>query len=127
MLTRKVLPHPTMSGRGKNVGRGGRGYTRCKRGQGHNYSGANSASKKGLFTDLGKNIFNCGHKEAADQMITSWEKLVQYTSTNYRQDISNDPNNKIKVEIVTPLQSNQVLVRNSTQKALACTGQSNIQ
>ena len=62
-----------MSGRGRNGGRGGCGYKvrGCGRGQGHNYSGANSTSKKGLCTYLGINIFEYGHKAAAYQIKTS--------------------------------------------------------
>jgi hypothetical protein len=47
------------------------------------------AEKIGMFTNLGKNVFDYGQKYAADQMCTSWEKLVQYVCTNYGQDINN--------------------------------------
>jgi alpha-glucuronidase len=35
-------------------------------------------------------VFDYGHKEAADQMRTSWEKLTQYVGATYGQDISNE-------------------------------------
>jgi hypothetical protein len=39
--------------------------------------GASKTSKSGLCTTLGNNVFDYGHKKAAaDQMRTSWEKLV---------------------------------------------------
>ena len=90
-------------------------------------SSVNSESKKGLCTELGKNVFDYGHKAAAEQMRTSWEKLVQHFSTKYGQDISNKLNNKIKVNILTTFQSTEVLVKHATREALVCTGQSNIQ
>ena len=69
MSERDIYPHPTMSGRGINVGHVGRGYTgrghRRGRSRGHKYYGANSASKKCLCTDLGNNVFSYCHKSAA--------------------------------------------------------------
>ena len=70
-----------MRGKGRNGCHGGRGYKGRGRGRGHNYSGANSVSKKGLCTDLGNNVFDYGHKAAAGNMRTSWEKLVQKVGT----------------------------------------------
>ena len=74
-----------------------------------------------------KNILDCRHKAEAYQIRTSWEKLFQHVSTKYRQDISNDLNNKIKVKIVTPVHSIHVLVRHATREALVRTGQYSIQ
>ena len=71
-------------GRG-TAGRGGRG-----RGRGSSYSVQSGNAKKGLCVTLGTNVFDYGTKGAADQMRTSWEKLVQYVGTNYGQDISNE-------------------------------------
>ena len=118
-----------MSGRGRNGGRVGHGYTRRGRGcgRGHNYSVANSASKKVLCIYLLNSVFNCGHKSAANQMRTSWVKLVHHIGNKYRQDIDNDLNSKIKRNIVTPVRSTQVLVSHTTQEALVRTDQSNIQ
>ena len=84
-------------------------WTRIGRGRGHNYSGTNSASKKDFCTDIGNNVFYYGHKAAADHMRTSWEKLVQHIGTKYGQNISNDLDKKIKVNIVTPVHSTEVL------------------
>ena len=60
-------------------------------------------------TDIGNNVFYYGHKAAADHMRTSWEKLVQHIGTKYGQNISNDLDKKIKVNIVTPVHSTEVL------------------
>ena len=104
---REISLHPTMRGPGLNGGREGRGFTGCRRrrrrGQGHNFSSAKSASKKGLCKDLGNNAFDYIHKEEAVQMRKSWDKLVQHIGTKYGQDISNNLNNKTKVNIVTPV------------------------
>jgi hypothetical protein len=74
------------SGRGRgSANRGGRG-----RGRGQNYTGSANAAKRGLCNNLGTNVVDYGQKSAADQMRTSWEKLVQYVGTNYGQDINNE-------------------------------------
>jgi hypothetical protein len=68
-----------MSGRGgRNNGRGGRGRGGACRGgrsqgRGQNYNGSVNASKRGMCTNLGTNVFDYGHKSAANQMHTSWE------------------------------------------------------
>ena len=60
-------------------------------------------------------------------MRTSWEKLVQNVGTKYGQDIRNELKRKVKVNIVTPVHSNEFLVRHATREALVQTVQSNIQ
>jgi hypothetical protein len=60
-------------------------------------------------------VFDYGRKSAADQMRTSWEKLVQYVSTNYGQDISNELQNKITVILVEPVHTDDVLKRNGVR------------
>ena len=120
-----------MSGRGgRNRGRGGRGNSGRGgrgRGRGQNYTGAANAPKRGLCTTLGTNVFDYGHKAAADQMRTSWEKLVQYVGTNYGQDISNELQNKITVTLAEPVHTPEVLARHATREQLIRTGQANIQ
>jgi hypothetical protein len=75
-----------MIGRGRrNNDRGGRG-----RGRGHNYTGLANAENRGICTNLGTNVFDYGQKAAADQMRTSWGKLVKYVGTNYGQEINNE-------------------------------------
>jgi hypothetical protein len=85
-------------GRG-NGGRGGRGRGRGQK----NYTGTVSALKRGLCTTLGTNVFDYSQKSAADQMRTSWEKLVQYVGTNYGQDISNELQNMATVTFTQPV------------------------
>jgi len=89
------------SGRG-SPGHGGRG-----RGRGTSYSAQSGTIKKGLCGTLGSNVFDYGTKGAADQMRTSWEKLVQYVGTSYGQDISNELQNKTLVVIPEPAHSNE--------------------
>jgi hypothetical protein len=50
---------------------------------------------------------------AADQMRTSWEKLVQFVGTNYGQDISNELQNKIPVILSEPVHTLEVLARHA--------------
>ena len=114
-----------ISGWGRNGGRGGRGCT--KHGQGHNYSGTNSISKKYIFTDLGNNIFDYGDKAAVDHIRKLWEKLFHNFGTNYGQDIINELIIKVKLNLVTPFHLTEVLVRHVTREALFRTVQSNIQ
>ena len=120
-----------MSGRGTstggrggcgNGGRGGRG-----RGRGHNYTGARNASKSGLCAGLNKNVFDYGNKAAADQMRTSWEKLVQYVGMTYGQDISNELQNKATVTLPEPVHTAAVLARHATHEQMIHNGQANIQ
>jgi hypothetical protein len=70
--------------------RGSATHGGCSRGQGKNYIGSPNAAKRGMCTNLDTNVFDYGQKSAADQMRTSWEKLVQYVGTNYGQDINNE-------------------------------------
>jgi hypothetical protein len=44
---------------------------------------APSIQQKKSCTNLGTNVFDYGQQFAADQMRTSWEKLVHYVGTNY--------------------------------------------
>jgi len=119
-----------MSGRGgRNVSRGGRGnndHGGRGRGRGQNYTGASKASKSGLCTTLGSNVFDYGHKAAADQMRTSWEKLVQYVGTNYGQDISNELQNKLTVTIAEPVHTPTVMARHAISEQIIRTGQADL-
>jgi hypothetical protein len=111
-------------GRGRTTRSGGRGRGR---GRGLNYTGTNLPAKKGLCTTLGTNIFDYGQKAAADQMRTSWEKLVQYVGTNYGQEISNELFNKTTVTLVEPVHTLAVLSRHSSCERMVCAVQANIQ
>jgi hypothetical protein len=66
-----------MNGRGN--GRVGRSNTpRRGRGRGQSYTGTIKPHKSGLCKALDDNVFDYGHKAAADQMRTTLEKLVHY-------------------------------------------------
>jgi hypothetical protein len=66
-----------------------------------------------LCAALGNNVFEYGHRAAADQMRTSWEKLVQFVGTNYWQDISNELKYKIPVIHTKPVHTREVLARHA--------------
>jgi hypothetical protein len=80
-----------------------------------------------MCTNLGTNVFDYGQKSAADQMRTSWEKLVQYFGTNYGQDINNELQKNITVVLIEPVHTNDVLARHSVREVMIRTGQLNIQ
>ena len=116
--------------------RGGRGHSGCGssacagcrgHGRGSSYTGTTSAPKKGLCTTLSANIFDYGTKGTADQMRTSWEKLMQYIGTNYGQDISNELQNKAVIMLAKPTHSAAVLARHAACEMMICTGQMNLQ
>ena len=119
-----------MSGRGGR-GRGGRGNKGRgggrSRGRGHNYSNAGSSAKKGLCITLGNHVFDYGQKAAADQMRTTWEKVVQMVGTDYGQDISNELQNKTTVTVVEPVHTHAVLTRHAARELIVRNGQLNIQ
>ena len=106
-----------MSGRGgRSPYRGGCGngnHGGQGRGQGHNYSGASIAAKKGLCNAIGTRIFDYSQTSASNQTRTSREKLVQYVVTNYGQDISNELQNKITVNLVEPVHTPEVTTRHA--------------
>jgi hypothetical protein len=106
-----------MTGRGRGGSRGGHGGKHSRRGRRReqNYTGTRTAAKRGLCAALGINVFNYGHRAAADQMRTSWEKLVQFVGTNYGQDISNELQNKIPVILSEPVHTPEVLARHAIQ------------
>jgi hypothetical protein len=72
-------------------------------------------------------VFDYGQKSAADQMRTSWEKLVQYVGTNYGQDINNELQNKITIVLIEPVHTSDVIARHSVREVMIRNGQLNIQ
>jgi hypothetical protein len=121
-----------MSGRGgKDNGRGGRCSSERKqsgRGRRQGYTGAaEKASKSGLCKTLDNNVFDYGHKAAADQMRTSWEKLVQYVGATYGQDICNELQNKATVNLAEPVHTAAVMSRHVAREQMIRTGQANLQ
>ena len=65
-------------------------------------------------------------KAAADQMRTSWEKLVPYVGTHYGQDISNELQNKVTVILAEPVHSPTVMARHATRELMIRNGQENL-
>ena len=119
-----------MSGRGgRYSGRGGRGSNDRGRGRGRgqSYTGAIKSSKQGLCSALGTSVFDYGHKSAADQMRTTWEKLVQYVGTSYGQDISNELLNKTTVTLPEPAYTPAILGRHAIKEQVIRTAQANLQ
>ena len=119
-----------MSARGGRgcSGHGSSAYTGCGgHGRGSNYTGSTSAPKKGLCTALRANVFDYGTKGTADQMRTSWEKLVQYIGTNYGQDISNELQNKAVITLAKLTHSATVLARHAVHEMMIHTSQMNLQ
>ena len=104
-----------MTRRGRGGSHSGCGSERSGRGhgRGQNYTGTRMVAKSGLCAALGNNVFDYGHRAAADQMQTSWEKLVQFVGTNYGQDISNELQNKIPVMLTKPVHTPEVLARHA--------------
>jgi hypothetical protein len=91
----------SVHGRNEREGRG--------RGRVQGYTRNAKIQKRGLCKALDHNVFDYGHKAAADEMRTSWEKLVQYAGTSYGQDISNELHNKTTVVIPEPLHTAAVI------------------
>ena len=71
-------------------------------------------------------MFDYGQKASADQMITSWEKLVQYVGTSYGHDISNELENKIAVVLPEPEYELVILLRHSARETMVRYGQTNL-
>jgi hypothetical protein len=84
-------------------------------------------ANSGLCAALGNNVFDYGHRAAADQMRTSWEKLIQFVGTNYGQDISNELQNKIPVKLSEPVCTPEVLARHAICEQMVRTGEENLQ
>jgi hypothetical protein len=80
-----------------------------------------------MCTNLGTNVFDYGQNSAADQMRTSWERLVQYVGTNYGKDINNELQNKVWVILTEPVHTNEVLARHSVREFMIRNGQMNIE
>jgi hypothetical protein len=117
-----------MSGRGgRNNGRAGRSGNGRGRGRGQNYTGTTTSTKKGLCDALGANVFDYGQKAAADQMRTTWEKIITYVRTTYAQDICSELQNKSTVILDQPTHTAAVLQQNTAREAVIRAGQLNIQ
>jgi hypothetical protein len=86
-----------------------------------------SMQQRGMCTNLGTNLFDYGQNSAADQMRTSWEKIVQYVGTNYGQDINNKLQNKVWVILTEPVHTKDVIARHSVREVMIINSQLKIQ
>ena len=71
-------------------------------------------------------MFDYGQKSAADQTISSWEKLVQYVGMNYGQDISDELQNKLTIDLVETVHAPKVIVQHIIWERIIRTVQANI-
>ena len=71
-------------------------------------------------------MFDYGQKASADQMRTSWEKLVQYVGTSYGHDISNDLQNKLAGVLPDPEYELSILMRHGARETMVHDGQANL-
>ena len=99
---------------------GGRG-----KGRESSYSSQGNTAKKGLCSALGKYMFDYGHKTAADEMRTTWEKIIQYISTIYGQNISNKLYHK-KIILPEPVYTTIVLTRHVQRETVIKQSQTNL-
>jgi hypothetical protein len=81
-------------------------------------NGAKSTTKTGLCTALGTHVFDYGHKAAADQMRTSWEKLAQYCGTINGQNILNKLSNRTPYLLQASTYTSVVLVRHQQHEKM---------
>ena len=98
-----------MAGRsGNRSGRGrGRG-NRSGRWSGKPSNSPVSQKKTGSQKELEHHVFDYGTKGAADQLSTTWEKIVTFVGTNMGEDIRNELRNEREVIIPTPEYSQEV-------------------
>jgi hypothetical protein len=122
-----------MSGRGGR-GRGSRGNCDGNRGgrgrgkgRGSSYASNTTTIKhKGLCAALGSHVFECGQKGAADNMRTTWEKVVHHAGTIYGHDISNELQNWKTITIEEPKHTKEVLNKQVDKETRRLTQQSRL-
>jgi hypothetical protein len=111
-----------MSGcRGKGRGgRSGRAGRESGGSRGSAYSGGKGKTTKvSLCKDLKGNIFNFRMTLAANQMQIMQEKIVQYISAKYGEDIANKLQNKTRVVLSAPTYSSVTFTPQVLQIALS--------
>ena len=122
-----------MSGRGgrgrghrgnRDGNRGGRGRGK---GRGNSYtSNVTTTKHKGLCAALGSHVFDYGQKGAADNMRTTWEKIVHHAGTIYGHDISNELQNRKTITIEEPKHTQEVLDKHAEKEARRLTQQARL-
>jgi hypothetical protein len=114
-------------GRGNRGNRdGNRGGRSRGRGRGTSYSSAAAPKHKGLCAALGNHVFDYGQKGAADQMRTTWEKIVHHAGTIYGHDISNELQNRKTLTIEEPTHTQAVLQKHAEREARRLTQQARL-
>jgi hypothetical protein len=68
-------------------------------------------------------VFDYGHSAAADQMRTTWEKLVQYAGTTFGQEISNELQNRVTFVLQEPVYDPEVTKRHNKRVRVIRSGQ----
>ena len=71
-------------------------------------------------------MIDYGQKTSADQMRTSWEKLVQYVGTSYGHDIYSELQNKLTVVLPEPEYNPAILTRHGARETMVRNGQENL-
>jgi hypothetical protein len=93
----------TNGGAGNRAGGGRTGHCPPNRG------GIPTPQKKqGLGPALGEHIFDYNIPNAAAQMLTTWEKIVEYVSSTYSNDISTKLDTRKTLVLPTPEHSKEV-------------------
>ena len=72
-------------------------------------------------------MFDCGHQAAADEMRTSWEKIVQCVGATCGQDISNELQNKVCVTMSKPHHSTAMLQWHAARVTVMVKSRDNLQ
>jgi hypothetical protein len=111
-------------GRGNRDGNRGRGRGK---GRGTSYTSTVTAVKhKGLCAALGSHVFDYGQKGAADNMRTTWEKVVHHVGTIYGHDISNELQNRKFIIIDEPRHTKEVLEKHADKETRRITQQARL-
>jgi hypothetical protein len=103
-----------MTRRGRGGSHGGRGGKHGGHGhrRGQNYTGARMVAKCGLCAALGINVFDYGHRAAANQMRTSWESSSSLWAQTMDRT-SNELQNKIPMILSEPVHTPEVLAKHA--------------
>jgi hypothetical protein len=95
-----------------NTTNGGGNRTGGGRTTGHrppNHGGIPTPQKKqGLVPALGEHIFDHNVPNAAAQMLTTWEKIVEYVSSTYSNDISTELDTRKTLVLPPPEHSKEI-------------------
>jgi hypothetical protein len=74
--------------------------------------------KQGFIPTLGEHIFDYNVHNAAAQMQTTWEKIVEYVSSTYSNDISTELDTRKTLVLPPPEHSKETLDKHKEQEEL---------